>query len=122
MEALDRQRTMSAHTWQHIHRNLTHNERSAWVTNPESQVVLYWKLDKVENGARMRKRLKRNYTGNDHRESTAEAMRNRSLAPYAALPVLRTGASHAYYSERKHQEEDPLDVEVDETSWNVLGT
>ncbi|GAM18020.1 hypothetical protein SAMD00019534_011950 [Acytostelium subglobosum LB1] len=54
--------------WRRILRSLT-NERGPWGT---TESVVHWKMDKTENKSRMRRKLKRNYSFDEHANCTMD--------------------------------------------------
>ena len=96
-----RERRARVRLWQRIMRGLT-NERGPWSTRTrrkqkkardddeareptggdqkegieEPEARVYWKLDKTENHARMRLRLKVNYEGTDHKDASPDTGAN----------------------------------------------
>ncbi|KAL2621191.1 hypothetical protein R1flu_001396 [Riccia fluitans] len=73
---------VGAHSW----KSLTHRllEIEALFGLLEKQIghpqQIFWKLDSMENSVRMRRRLKRNYKGTDHRGAAAD-LENSELEP-----------------------------------------
>jgi hypothetical protein len=84
--SLYQQLKLASRKWKKFERTLS-NDRGPW-SNKEEEVK-FWKLDKFENPIRERKRLKRNYEGVDHSNSTIESLR---LKAKELSPILFTSS------------------------------
>jgi hypothetical protein len=79
--ALYQQVKMSARNWRKFERSLS-NERGPWRHKDEEPIFL--KLDKYEDQSRQRKRLKRNFKGVDHSDSTLENFKSKATKQVSA--------------------------------------
>jgi hypothetical protein len=72
--SLEQERKLYARQWLNLYRELTF-ERGIWtpdnVDSVESEHGTKWKLDRVENLLRMRKRLTQNHDFDDHKDASA---------------------------------------------------
>ncbi len=76
------------------------NDRSCWGNRNQ---FMYWMLDPAENSMRMRKKLKRNYKGTDHKEASLTWRRQQSVKAGSA----QQDTSLSITAEEQPQEKQP---------------
>jgi len=90
--------------WKEMHHELT-RERGVWSTEKQRQV--HWRLAKVENYSRMRRKLEVNYDFNDHRDASERRDREKDkhsgIAPKLSMSL---GQMEDYVDASEEADED----------------
>ena len=85
-------------------------QRGPWGAAPEADEGVNWKLNKVEDGARRRRRLRRNPAFDSHEEASVEGRADEAKASLYELTAKPGGSAIGMSEERDDGEGEPTDV------------